>query len=95
MKVLLLLSLPGTVLIWTMWKHQCDGRVVLCIASACIWKFHLILKTHLILQWDHWVFFVLSLQKLFLLKSMGLEKTFEMCCAVAAVELLQDSYQHV
>lgn len=88
MKVLLLLSLPGPVFIWTMWKHQCEGRVVSCNARVCIWKFHLILKTHLILEWEHGFFFVLSLWKLFLFKSAVLEKTFKMWRALAAVELL-------
>lgn len=47
------LSLPGPVLIWMMWKYQCEGRVVSYDARVCIWKFHLILKTRLILEWDH------------------------------------------
>lgn len=58
MKVSLLLSLPGPALIWTMWKHHCEGRVVSCDARVCIWKFHMILKTHLILWWDHWGFYL-------------------------------------
>lgn len=46
MKVSPPLSLPGPVLVWTMWKHQWEGRRVSWDPRVCICKFHLILKMH-------------------------------------------------